>query len=155
MRAPMVAFVIALGVGLLTGAAPAQTGAGAPQVGRPAAAVTAATKAKVPGRQIRIVLSGDRLGQRAMIRLVGVKGPVEGVPRVVKVKAMKRVKHLRPGRYRVVPLAIITAAGRVTATPVTVSVTAGRGATARITFRAIWPETITAGRLHAPATNTQ
>lgn len=52
MRAPTVAFVIALGAGLLTGAGTAQVGAHAPGVGRPAAAHQ---KAKAPGRRISVV----------------------------------------------------------------------------------------------------
>ena len=63
MRAPSVAFVLALGVGLMTGAAPAQVGA-PPRVGRPVTALTVKQKTKVPGHQIRIVLTGDRLDSR-------------------------------------------------------------------------------------------
>ena len=67
-------------------------------VGRPAAAVAAVKhKTKVPGHQVRIVLAGNRLGQPAKIRLVGVKGRADGVTKVVKVKTTKRVKHLRSG----------------------------------------------------------
>lgn len=162
MRAPTAAVVIALGVGLLTGTAPVEVGASAPGVRRSAAAVTAATTkaAKVPGRQIRIVLSGDRLGQRAMIQLVGVRGPAKGADRVVGVNTRTRVKPLRPGRYRLVPLAIATATGRATAKPAKATITARRGATARIVYRPaeatpppppIRPGTVTAGDDHTCA----
>ena len=171
MRTSSTAVGIALSFGLVTGVLAGYGGAAGPDVGRPAAAVAAVKqKTKVPGHQIRIVLAGDRLGQRAKIRLVGVKGKADGVTKVAKVETTKRVKHLRPGRYRIVPRTITTAAGRATAKTVTVTVTARRGAFARIIYRftkatpppvtppptpkpqlvpkPIRPETITVGYVH-------
>ena len=135
MRTLSTAAAIALSVGLVSGVLAGYGGAAGPDVGRPAAAVAAVKhKTKVPGHQIRIVLAGNRLGQSAKIRLVGVKGRADGVTKVVKVKTTKRVKHLRSGGYRLIPRTITTPAGRATAKPVKVTVTAHRGATARIVY---------------------
>jgi chitodextrinase len=98
---------------------------------------------KVPGRQVVLVVKGDRLGKKVKIVLKGKKGEARGKKRVVKIgtkeKVTKRVKKLRPGTYRVLPKAMNVGEASSKAAKKKIKVTAKRGARVVVKYKATRP----------------
>lgn len=125
--------VFTIPVAVLSGVALALSGAPAPS---PSPVLAAA---KVPGRQIRIVVSGERLGQVATVKVKGYKGKADGYHKVLMVTQRKKLAKLPVGRYRVSARTIAAAGRTASAKPVKIRVTARRGAIARLVYVATPP----------------
>lgn len=99
-------------------------------------AVVAGTSVK--GRQVRIIVRGDRFGKKAKVTLRGYRGRAQGKKRTVRVRKRMTVGSLKPGRYRIAA-SRITKRGSVAkvsgVNPRRVRVTRRHGARSEITYR--------------------
>ena len=100
---------------------------------------SALSAAKVPGRQIRIVVAGERLGQTASVKVKGLTGDADGYKKVVKVTQKKKLAKVPVGKYRVSARKIQAGGRTASAEPVKIKVTVRRGATARLVYVATPP----------------
>lgn len=117
-----------------------------PAVGGPIAAhvpvagrMSVLSAAKVPGRQIRLVVAGERLGQTASVKVKGLTGKANGYHKTVKVITKKKLAKVPVGKYRVSAKRIEAGGRTASAEPVKITVTARRGATARLVYVATPP----------------
>lgn len=94
----------------------------------------AVAKAPPPGRTVVLTVKGVPTGAKAKIVL---KGPKK-THKTLKTHGNRTVRHLKPGRYRVLPKKVTTTDGtwKATARPKTVKVTKRKGARVRIVYSA-------------------
>ena len=105
------------------------------------AQTASANKTTVPGHQINIRVTGDRLGQRTTVSLRGLSGKAHGYQRTITIWKQRSVKHLLTGLYAVAP-AEIRRDGKVAhATRAIVKIRSRRGAEVvlRFSLRATTP----------------
>jgi hypothetical protein len=118
-----------------------------------ATAVPAATTA-VRGGQLRVWVTGDRLGQQARIKVRGLTGRAKGLRRKISVDKKAVLRGLAAGKYRITaaPITVNTLTSVPVTKRVTTRVTARRGARVPVGYRATCTQaTVTFSSLLVPS----